>query len=88
MVCALLFYHLKNIRPGDLRIYTGAAPEQVKFTLLGFLMNKEVGWPTAVTAKPKSSRQNQKPHDKNKLPHGIWFCREVFGFAVRFSVFL
>ena len=65
----------------------------------------------------QQSRQNQKPHGKNKirpgktknltakpntshsknkialvLPwvfaffHSIWFCREVFGFAVRFLV--
>ena len=90
-------------------------------------------WPTTVTAKPKTSLQNQKrhgktknltaktkyltakpkPHGKNKILHGktknlttkpntsqqkqnspgfavrywfllwsIWFCREVFGFAV------
>ena len=27
-------------------------------------------WPTTVvTAKPKTSRQNQKPHGKNKIPH-------------------
>ena len=95
-------------------------------------------WPTTVTAKPKTSqqkqntsRQNRKPHGKNKSltgkpktsrqiqrPHGktkyfraktkyltakanthgktkaillllwsIWFCREVFGFAVRYFVF-
>ena len=49
---------------------------------------------------PQLSRQNQKPHGKNKIPHGknklpygktkaillwsIWFCREVFGFAIMF----
>ena len=53
-------------------------------------------WPTTVTAKPKTSRQNQVLHSKNKIAlvlpwvfaffHSIWFCREVFGFAVRFLV--
>ena len=27
-------------------------------------------WPTTVTAKPKTSRQKQKHHGKNKIPHG------------------
>ena len=47
---------------------------------------------------PQLSRQNQKPHGKNKailfLPWGFWFgrevfcfCRAVFGFAVRYFVF-
>ena len=49
-----------------------------------------------LTAKPKTSRQNQILHSKNKIAlvlpwvfaffHSIWFCREVFGFAVRFLV--
>ena len=49
-----------------------------------------------LTAKPKTSRQNQVLHGKNKIAlvlpwvfaffHSIWFCREVFGFAVRFLV--
>ena len=67
-------------------------------------------WPTTVTAKPKTSRQKQMLHSKNKLalvlpcvdafavryldfavkylflPWGFWFCREVFGLDVRFSV--
>ena len=42
---------------------------------------------------PQLSRKKQKPHGKNKIPHGktkaillwsIWFCREVFGFAIMF----
>ena len=49
-----------------------------------------------LSAKPKTSRQNQVLHSKNKIAlvlpwvfaffHSIWFCREVFGFAVRFLV--
>ena len=45
-----------------------------------------------LTAKPKTSRQNQILHSKNKIAlvlpwvfaffHSIWFCREIFGFAV------
>ena len=61
-------------------------PEQVKFTLLGFLMNKEVGWPTTVAAKPKTSRQKQNTSRYLVSTWGFWFCCEVFGFAVRFSV--
>ena len=119
---------------------------KANFPLLHHL--RLVWWPTTVTAKPKTSRQNknitakpktsrqnknitakpktQKPHGKNKIPRGknknitakpnasqqkknsfnwfcrgywlwpwsicmvfllcIWFCREVFGFAVRFLV--
>ena len=78
--------HLKNMRPGDLIIYTGAAPDKVKLTLLGFLMNKEVGWPTTVAAKPKTSRQKQNTSRYLVSTWGFWFCCEVFGFAVRFSV--
>ena len=57
-----------------------------------------------LTAKPKTSRQNQILHRKSQIPHGkskyprqnqsyfvfavkYWFCREVFGFAVRYFVF-
>ena len=74
----------------------------------------KIWWPTTVTAKPKTSRQNQKQntsrqnqilHGKKKkklwfyrgyllLPWGIWFllwsiwfCREVFGFVLRYFVF-
>ena len=49
----------------------------------------KVRWPTTVTAKPKTSRQNQRPHGKTNyftaktkailfLLWSIWFCREVF----------
>ena len=43
-----------------------------------------VWWPTTVTAKPKTSqqkqntsRQNQKPHGKNKIIHTILTTREI-----------
>ena len=41
-------------------------------------------WPTTVTAKPKTSRQNQMLHSKNKIALVLpW----VFAFAVRYLVF-
>ena len=51
---------------------------QVMQCCAGLFMAK-LWWPTTVTAKPKTSRQNQKrhsktenqkPHGKNKIPHG------------------
>ena len=41
------------------------------------------GSPTALTAKPNTSRQKQIPTAKPKL---FCFCCEVFGFAVTFLV--
>ena len=41
-------------------------------------------WPTTVTAKPKTSRQNQMLHSKNKIAVVLpW----VFAFAVRYLAF-
>ena len=41
-------------------------------------------WPTTVTAKPKTSRQNQMLHSKNKIALVLpW----VFAFAVRYLAF-
>ena len=37
-----------------------------------------------LTAKPKTSQQNQKPHGKTKYREVFCFYREVFGFAVMF----
>ena len=37
-----------------------------------------------LTAKPNTSQQKQNSFD---FAVGIWFCREVFGFAVRYFVF-
>ena len=34
-----------------------------------FDCNSSIRWPTTVTAKPKTSRQNQKSHGKNNIPH-------------------
>ena len=34
-----------------------------------FDCNSSIRWPTTVTAKPKISRQNQKSHGKNNIPH-------------------
>ena len=53
--------------------------------------------PNTSQQKPNTSRQKQIPTAKPKLfcfccevlvlPWGFWFCREVFGFAVRYFVF-
>ena len=52
-------------------------------------------WPTTVTAKPKTSRQNQNLVVRyfvfavrfSVLPWGFCFCHEVFAFAVRYFIF-
>ena len=47
-------------------------------------------WPTTVTAKPKTSRQNQIPHSKTQIPHGkSKYPRQnqsYFVFAVKYLV--
>ena len=55
-----------------------------KNRVFNFVQFSQIRWPRTVTAKPKTSRQNQILHSKNKIALVLpW----VFAFAVRYLVF-
>ena len=55
-----------------------------KNRVFNFVQYSQIRWPRTVTAKPKTSRQNQILHSKNKIALVLpW----VFAFAVRYLVF-
>ena len=60
--------------------------EHLKRSCFVFHFFKTIWWPTSVTAKPKTSKQKQKPHGKTKnltaKPNTSQQKQNSFGFAV------